>query len=232
MRKEITYRDVKNIALAIIKAWPYNACGMPKSFAQVDSKTEANHPTFGRVYLDYKEGDFWAKDWVAGGALKSEMKKEYGALLVERQKAVANTVMSSTECTPYWFCFMDTPDCVNCPDGCKRNVSGIDDMLLVWARTFIREFMRFGLYEHDGDYYWLNPEMAAALGTNKLLIDIESFTTDAKLTFSNIRAGLKDDARACGFFITLCSCGEYIDDTFTYNSTDPAAQAQAGCATC
>jgi len=123
----ITNKQIEYCILQAVKNFPNNKNFSVNTFAFVDSGKAMQSENLGHTWNSYKNGEFWSRAWVMGGAKRDEIKKQYPILAIEQKGSYRPELCGPTKCFAYDLALMDIIECSNCQKWKKdRTVRQID----------------------------------------------------------------------------------------------------------
>lgn len=229
----LTKTTVKDILLKIVKAWKYSKCNTPNSFATVSGNpsTYLNHTTFNKSTQDYKNGEFWARNWEQAGSDANTMCREFPAVLFEHVVKKRPDLCSDIECRTYAIDVISKYDCEECK-GCNRTSDVVscdtDDMLDFLFDTFLE----FTLYcDDEGGKVWLHPIEGEPLGYESEEVTIRDYITAEPI--ESFEISLKG-SNLIGWSLRfeLCDCKEKKESEWNWGSNEVKKVGKVECDAC
>lgn len=152
--------DIIAIFRQIVIDFPYHKERRLNTFAVLDQQTELNTSNLEKTYEQYRDGYFWAREWVNSGASRSKIQKDYDLLFLEHKKLVPDNLVDNNRASFEIFVTIASP--VNC-EGCNRSWEQVDRDNREMLAAVIKEFLSYGVYAVDESYAWISPGRAAVM---------------------------------------------------------------------
>lgn len=225
------YDQLKAIFSLIVQAYPYGK-GQPNSFSVLEDLSLFSTSNHGKIYADYVNGDFWARDWVNGGARRDSLKVEYPLLVLEMKTIKYPNGLKKAGCYEVFLACVDNH---GCPE-CKYTETELSKIMESTLRNIVLELMEFKEYdvEQDGETWkgWYTEKQLQQLGIinywecGNTLADLCELPTE----FSEWGEGL-DNKIGWATKLDICGCDlERIE--FNYDKTKNKKIGTTKCKNC
>ena len=136
------YNEILEILNLITQSYASDT-GRPNCFAKMEDLSLLSSGNMGKLYGDYENGHFWARDWEAGGALRDNLKTEYPMVFVEMKSInYPNGLKKGGSYELYIVCL----DFYNCPE-CSDTKSIVSMRMKDTLQAIVLEFFKFKQYD-------------------------------------------------------------------------------------
>ena len=229
----MSYELLFESVLRSVWSWPLDhPLRAPRCVLAADGPEDLVSPP---PYAAYTAGLFWARDWVARGALPSEMTVERPLVALERKRAVLEAPESGELCSEVWLTVLD--GACGFDRGCQvpETTEALTRRLVATTAELLRRVAatRVGLRTSDQALVVWVPALTGGvppagvedLGRQGLLLD-PSVPLEIQVTsFVEV-----NDARSTSVRLEVCGCLPRPVDYVEYER--PAGLGEPRCETC
>lgn len=226
--------DLYRIFKQIVMTYPHGPHQL-NTFAVIDDGALFSSANLHKIYADYLNGFFWARDWAAAGADPNTICIEYPALTTEVKRLYFEDGSLKGGCFDLWVMISDQVDCRDCEH--PRSIEEVDTDLQRMAMAVLGELNKFRQYILDGIKTWATPQQVDYLITNGLVDSVQN-SCDSSVEYNleplEIVAtdlGVPDKVRAVAFKLSFCGC-RVEPLVFNYEPINGKQSAYAKCETC
>jgi len=143
------------------------------TFAVIDKRDQLSSETLALQYEDYLGGTFWARDFVYGGAIAHNFKKQYPILTIEVKAGTPETIDSVNSWWEVFVSVLDTPDCGQIlHEQRTREQVYLDNLwLLDSALAELFTFQQWEVVENPGDpaqVMWMSEGRASVVSVESI----------------------------------------------------------------
>lgn len=228
--------DLYKIFRQIVITYPFGPHQL-STFAVIDDGSLFATANLKKIYDDYLNGFYWARDWAAKGADPNTICIEYPVLTAEVKRFTFEDYELRNGCFDLWIMIADQVDCRDCEH--PRSIEEVDTDLQRIAMAVLREFSMFRLYTLDGIPTYATDAQVDYLVTNNLVTSVQGGkctavlvpVQDGPLEIVATDLGVPDKVHAVAFKLTFCGCRvEPLD--FNYVPLDQKTIGHAKCDSC
>lgn len=165
-------KEFNQIALEIVKEWPYSECDRVDTFAVVSDYPSLIQIDFGLERADFDDGYFWSRKFVDSGQAGSFC-RTMPAIVVDIDKI--DFLLNRYQIA---VAFLDEVRCKECSD-CSKGITDVKMNVEKMARMFNRRLFDYGIVKNGGEYSWstsiLNRVAATGSMNNNLKLVTDTF---------------------------------------------------------
>ena len=175
-------RIFNSILKQIVIDFPYAECGRLNSFLTVTNGHQSFSDTWGQTINDYRDGMFYSRSWVEGGANQNDLHIDYVLLASESNKGDIqkknDSIVSTDE---FWITLVDLMDCpdADCSgnkQGCNRSNFQIEQNLRCLVHYILSELFNYNEFQaledfgelKEGETYWLSKARRDSIPAGKV----------------------------------------------------------------
>lgn len=151
---QLTKTDIRKIILKAVQRYPTLICGGVNSFASIQSMADLKDidtSNAKKIYDDYLKNLFWSRTWDLTGANPNTLKREFPTLATIFTNS--SILHLSHNCVTVTLALLDSEDCRDCTDICKRPSEIIADdceTTLVNILQYLATFKKFAIEMPNG----------------------------------------------------------------------------------
>lgn len=228
--------DLYKIFKQIVITYPFGSHQL-NTFAVIDDGSLFATANLKKIYDDYLNGFYWARDWAAKGADPNTINVEYPVLTAEVKRFTFEDYELKDGCFDLWIMIADQVDCRDCEH--PRSVEEVDTDLQLTAMVVLREFSKFRQYildevptyatEAQVDYLVNNNLVDSVSGGKCAVLLVPTNTEPIEIVATDL--GVPDKVHAVAFKLTFCGCRvEPLE--FNYAPLDQKHLGYAKCDSC
>lgn len=144
----MTRTQIAEIFKNIVIDFPECYCFPFDGFAFPDRLPVWGSPTLGLSYIDYEQGNFWARSWVDKGADPDDICFEYAGLILEQKRFKVDPFRENRGSFQFYLVTIDQIGCPNCPTDCDRTEGKIREQLFHSHRYILGQFFKTEKFEY------------------------------------------------------------------------------------